>query len=80
MANCRLLWKNLANNAALSGGAWQAALPLANVKDTLISKVARSTNVNLASTQLLVDLGDTAPIYDTVALVNHNLSASAWCV
>lgn len=77
MANCKLLWKNLANNAAVTGGHWQTALPLINVQNTLISMVARTTNTNLASTQLLVDLGDTAPIYDTLALVNHNLSASA---
>jgi hypothetical protein len=79
MANLKLLWRNLArlNHATLSGGSWQGALPLANLQNTVIAKVARSASLSLASTKINIDLGATALGYDTVALVNHNLSSTA---
>ncbi|TAL43999.1 MAG: hypothetical protein EPN89_14775 [Methylovulum sp.] len=76
MANLKLLWKNVANNSTLSGGSWATALPLNNLKDKVISKVARSTNLTLANTKFNVDLGASLT-YDTVSLVNHNFSSTA---
>lgn len=61
---------------AYSGGAWQAALPLANLKDRRLHAVARSTDATTASTQFTVDLGADQPIR-VLALVGHNLSAAA---
>lgn len=43
--------------ATLSGGSWMPALPLANLKDQSLTKVARSVNADPASTIINIDLG-----------------------
>lgn len=45
------------DQAALSGGSWQPLLPLANLQDPRLRKVARSTDLALASTKFFIDLG-----------------------
>lgn len=59
----------------LSGGAWEADLPLDNLKDKRMSLVTRSTDLALASTQFDIDLGRDFRI-QVVALVRHNISLS----
>jgi hypothetical protein len=59
--------------ASLSGGSWLGGLPLANLQNRLISKVARSANVLAASTLFVVDLGVPRAVR-TLALIGHNIS------
>lgn len=40
-----------------SGGGWETGLPLSNLRDPLLSSVARSTSTDPADTQFVVDLG-----------------------
>jgi len=76
MANVMLGFPNRGDAATLSGGAWQATLPRANLQDRALGKVARTTDAQLASTQFDIDLGAAKNIR-TVGLVNHNLSLAA---
>lgn len=59
-----------------SGGSWQAALPLTNLRDPLMSKVARSTDAATASTTFDVDLGAPRDIR-IIGIPAHNLSRAA---
>jgi hypothetical protein len=76
MANAILAHTNRADEATLTGGSWLAALPLANLKDRRLSKVARSTSLDLSATQFELDIGPQR-LVRAVALVNHNLSLTA---
>lgn len=67
---------NRLDSATLSGGSWQATLPLNNLKDRRLSKLARSTNDDAASTKFDLDFGQTRAI-GVLALIAHNMSASA---
>lgn len=60
-------------STALSGGSWSASLPLANLQNKLLKKVARSTDAAAASTKFTVDLGAARPIR-AIALLQHNIS------
>lgn len=73
MANILLAWQNRADEGTLSGGSWQATLPLVNLQNRIVQKVARSTNANLSSTKFDIDLGAARAI-GVVALVVHNIS------
>lgn len=53
---------NKIGSATLSGGNWRPALPLANLKDRSLTKMARSMNANPASTVINIDLGGLYPI------------------
>lgn len=76
MANVLLAWGNRADVATLSGGSWNASLPLTNLQTRQVQKVARTTNALLASTQFVADMGSAKSI-NCVALVVHNMSAAA---
>lgn len=76
MANIFLAWQNRVDEGALSGGSWLSSLPLANLQSRVLQKVARSSNVLLASTRFDVDLG-AARAVGVLALVVHNLSVGA---
>lgn len=76
MANVLLAWGNRADVATLSGGSWNASLPLVNLQTRQVQKVARTTNALLASTQFVADMGSAKSI-NCVALVVHNMSATA---
>lgn len=76
MANCILGFPNRIDSAALSGGSWNAALPLSNLKNRVIGKVARSADAAPGSTWLDIDLGAPRAIR-ALAAVNHNLSLGA---
>lgn len=60
----------------LSGGNWLAALPLANLQNRIIGKVARSQGLDLGSTQLRFNAVDRRAMR-TIGLVGHNFSLSA---
>ena len=61
MANLILGYPNHVDSdydvVTLSGGSWEPTLPLSNLRDPLFAKVARSTDLDLASTQWDTDLG-----------------------
>lgn len=76
MANAILAYGNLIDRATLSGGSWLATLPLTNLQDRRLGKVARSESVDTADTQFDIDLGETR-LLRVVALVNHNFSLTA---
>lgn len=76
MNNIAFGYPNRTDEAALSGGAWMASLPLSNLKDRVIAHVARSSNLLLASTQFDADLGQSRMI-GALALMGHNLSVTA---
>lgn len=60
----------------LVGGSWRAALPLINLLDTQVTKVARSTNAAAINTKFDIDMGQVRALR-ACALVNHNLSQAA---
>lgn len=66
---------NHADAATLSSGSWSAAL--ANLQQGLLSLRARSTNDDLASTTMRIDLGASPPVVRLVAFARHNLSTAA---
>jgi hypothetical protein len=73
MSNCMLGFPNRADIAVLSGGAWSAKLPLTNLLDRTIGRVARTTNAAPSSSTIVIDLGKSTNVRD-VSLRNHNLS------
>lgn len=75
MANVFLAWQNRTDEGTLSGGSWQASLPLANLQNRQVQKVARSSNALAASTQFVLDLGQARSI-GVLALVVHNISVT----
>lgn len=74
--NILLGYPNRANGASISGGAWSAQLPAANLLDRRLAKVARSANVAPLSTRFNVDLGAIRKV-QIVNLTNHNFSLTA---
>lgn len=76
MANLILGFPNRIDEATLSGGSWEASLPLTNLQDRRLAKVARSTDLNTTSTQFAIDLTKDRKI-KIVVLVNHNLTIDA---
>lgn len=75
MANIYLAWQNRTDTASLSSGSWNALLPLANLQNRQVQKVARSADTALASTKFDVDLGAAYQI-SVLALIVHNISVS----
>lgn len=75
MPNITLGWNNRTDAGTLSGGSWLANLPLTNLQNRQVQKVARSTNAATSSTQFTMDLGQ-ARTLGAVGLVVHNISVS----
>jgi len=75
MKNLILGYNNLIDTATLSGGSWSAALPLANLKSRILSKVARSSDAAAASTRIDIDLGSAKSV-QAFGAIRTNLSAS----
>jgi hypothetical protein len=73
VANILLAWRNRIDEATLSGGLWQATLPLNNIKNRQIQKVARTVNINTTSTLFVADLTQGRSI-GVLALAGHNIS------
>ncbi|WP_136419976.1 hypothetical protein [Herbaspirillum sp. ST 5-3] len=66
-------YPNRTDEGTLSGGSWQASLPLANLQSRVFAKVARSTDATEASTTFTIDLGQERTI-GVLGLVGHNIS------
>lgn len=75
MADILLAWNNRTDEGTLSGGSWTATLPLANLQNRQVQKVARSSNATTAATQFTIDLGQPRNI-GVLALVVHNISVA----
>jgi hypothetical protein len=76
VTNAVIAFANSVDQGALSGGAWVSGLPLTNLQDRVLGKVARSANVFTSSTQFLADIGPDMPAR-VIGLVAHTLSLSA---
>ncbi len=63
-------------SATLSGGSWLAGLPLTNLQDARLARVARSSNATTLATQFDVDLGAARDIR-VFAIPKHTLSRTA---
>ncbi|HXU04990.1 MAG TPA: hypothetical protein VN903_28715 [Polyangia bacterium] len=61
---------------ALSGGSWSATLPLTNVQDRRLGRVARSTDATAANTKIIIDLG-TARAVGLLAILIPNITKSS---
>lgn len=59
-----------------TGGSWRSTLPLSNLGHRALGKVARSTDLQIVSTQFVADLG-AARTVRIVGLVGHNLGSAA---
>ena len=85
MSNILLGWPVFNDPSVLytptySGGSWLAGLPLTNLSDRRLAKVAQSSDAAAASTQFDVDL-KVARAIGVVALPKHNMtSAGTWRV
>ena len=60
----------------ISGGSWQVTAPASGLTSPYLAHRARSNGLSPASTQIVVDLGQTRPVY-AVAIPKHNLSRDA---
>lgn len=77
MANAIVAYQNRIDESTFASyGSWEASLPLTNIKNRTLSKVARSTDDANASTKLRFALTKDR-IVGVVAVVNHNLSTNA---
>lgn len=75
MANITLAWQNRTDEGILSGGSWQASLPLLNLQNRQVQKVARSLDELPANTQFQINLTQPRAI-GVLGLVVHNISVS----
>lgn len=73
MANVFLAWQNRIDSATLSGGSWNASLPLANIQNPVIQRVSRTSNATADASQFSIDLGTARPI-GVVSLIAHTIS------
>lgn len=76
MANCLISYPNRVDEATITGGSWEASLPLTNLQDRQLSLVARSTDA-LATSTIVRFAYSTTRAFRCFALVNHNLSEAA---
>jgi hypothetical protein len=76
MSNCVIAFNNKADSATLSAGSWAAGLPLDNLLDSRVKKVARTTDDANASTKfefLFTEL----TLVQMFLLANHNASLTS---
>lgn len=71
-----IAWGNLIDASILSGGDWVSTLPLSNLKNRTLARVARSNGVATSATQFDIDLGPDKT-WQVISLVDHNLSLDA---
>jgi hypothetical protein len=77
MGKCAILRHFETDSGTLSGGAWQSGLPLANIRDDDLKKVARSATAAEADTQFRIDFGTTITRYLSVLiLLGHSISTA----
>lgn len=77
MSNITIGFPNRVDAGTLSGGSWEATLPLTNLQNRVLGKVARSSDALVASTQFDLDTSTTVKRFNVLAFVNHNLSLQA---
>lgn len=77
MANIFLAWQNRTDEGILSGGSWLSSLPLTNLQNRTVQKVARSANATRAATQFDIDL-QSSRVISALALVVHNISVNGY--
>ena len=65
--------KNFLDEATLSGGSWETTLPLTNLQDRRIARVARSTNDTASNTLITVTLSQSEAVR-AIGIAGHNLS------
>ncbi len=75
MARMAFCSRNYADAAVLSGGSWLAGLPLANLQDRQLWRVARSADADPSSTVIAADFGLLRPIA-YAGLLAHSLTQS----
>ena len=71
-----IAYGNHIDEATLSGGTWISTLPLANLQNRLIAKVARTSGVTTGATKFDLDIGRARRIV-MLALIGHNLTVVA---
>lgn len=71
-----MAFPNRIDECTLSNGSWSSTLPLTNIQDRIIRRMARTTNAQLTSTKFDAALTKDRPV-KIVALVNHNLTIAA---
>ncbi len=76
MANCLISYPNRVDEATLTGGSWEAGLPLSNLQDRQLSLVARSVDALTTSTVIKAEFATTRS-FRVIAPVNHNFSETA---
>lgn len=67
-----IAFRNYVDDGTLSGGSWEAGLPIVNLSERQPSRVARTTSPATEDTHVILDIGETRPIA-FVALLRHNL-------
>jgi hypothetical protein len=78
MANVAILWNKPTDAGTYSQGSWVGSLPLANLTDPDVRKVARSTSAAAADTRFRVDFGATVPVsISDFVILGHNLTTDA---
>lgn len=70
-----IAFRNYVDDGSLSGGAWTAGLPRANLATRQPSMLARTNSVVADDTQVTLDIGEARPVA-FVGLLRHNLSQS----
>ena len=75
MANIFLAWQNRTDEGILAGGSWLSNLPITNLQNRQVQKVARSNGTGASATKFDIDLGSAKSI-GVVALVVHNISVT----
>lgn len=76
MANVIIVYENFADTATLSNGSYEVSLPITNVQDQRLGRVARTSDALNASTIIDIDFG-TARNVDAVLLGVPNISPGA---
>lgn len=76
MANAFIAFPNRIDESILSGGSWQPSLPITNIQNRLIGKVARSVDLDAANTQFTINLGKLR-FLRMFSIINHNFSLDA---
>lgn len=76
MGNTLIGYGNYIDNAALSNGSWLTSLPLSNLRNRQLARVARSSATTLAATKIDIDVG-IGQIVQIFSALNHNFSLGA---
>jgi hypothetical protein len=76
VTNILIAYQNRTDEGTLSNGTWLSTLPLVNLQNRLVQRVARSNGATLAATKFDMDFG-AAKTIGVIALVVHNFSVGA---